>query len=324
MSDKFIENALNAYFEDVHIASTQVMAQGRENKSILVEGNFGKVVVRVWGDRHGYMGVRKEGDIASELAFMQFCYDRHFPVPRLYASKNGRSAETLPDGAQYAVIGYVEGEQPVGFTGPMIHEVATVMARLHNAVADFSFPHKRSWPGTLIEMTSDRIQRFESTAHELNAMLQESIAHIIAGYKERLARNKAALSLLPTGVIHGDIMRENIKFIGDKLEGIFDFDDCRESYFLEDIAKTLLFEFESQAHCMFSEDGKSVAAFFEAYSSVRSLSETEESLLSFFFTARVVYQLIGYYLKLERDSSYLDKIAQTVDRYNQNRLFFEG
>lgn len=320
MSDELIRIALNSYFEDLQISSAKVMAQGKENMSVLVEGNFGKVVVRVWGATHAYIGTRQEGDIVSELAFMQFCYERRFPVPKLYTSKQGYVVETLPDGAQYGVIGYVEGETPSKFTTSMVREVATLMAELHSAVADFSFPHKRSWPGTLIEMTNDRIQQFEAAAWDLADAPQEFLKQLIIKYKKQLGQHRDALSTLPTGVIHGDIMRENIKFKDGKLEGIFDFDDCRESYFLEDIPKTLLFEFENPEHCLFGDDGKNAAA----YRSVRALSESEEALLPVFFTARFIYQVLGYYSKLAKDKSYLDKILQSIDRYEQHKTFFEG
>lgn len=322
--EELIKTALASYFNDAKVFSTKLLAQGKENTSVLAEGNFGKVVVRIWGAEHAYMGARKEGDILSELAFMQFCYDRHFPVPKVYASKNNQLVETLPDGAQYAVMGYVEGESPTDFTSSMIREVATLTAELHTAVADFSFPHQRSWPGTLIEMTNDRIRQFETVVYDLADAPQEFLKRIVARYKKQLQEHEAELSALPTGVIHGDIMRENIKFKDGKLEGIFDFDDCRESYFLEDIPKTLLFEFEDPRHCLFGENGKNVDVFMEAYRAVRPLSEAEESMLPIFFTARFIYQVLGYYSKLAKDKSYLEKISQSIERYEQHKNFFEG
>jgi Ser/Thr protein kinase RdoA (MazF antagonist) len=324
MPDEFVKIALDAYFDNPQISLTKVMAQGKENISVLVEGNFSKVVVRVWGATHAYMGARQEGDIVSELAFMQFCYERRFPVPKIHTSKSNQLVETLPDGAKYAVIGYVEGETPAKITPSMTREVATMIAELHNAVADFSFPHKRSWPGTLIEMTNDRVQQFEAVVYDLADAPQEFLKHLIAKYKKQLQEHGDELSALPTGVIHGDIMRENIKFKGGKLEGIFDFDDCRESYFLEDIPKTLLFEFESPEHCLFGEDGKNVAVFLDAYRVARPLSEAEEKMLPIFFTARFIYQVLGYYSKLAKDKTYLDKVLQAVARYEQNKTFFEG
>ena len=324
MSDELIKTALDNYFDDTQISSTKVMAQGKENTSVLVEGNFGKVVVRVWGAAHAYMGARQEGDITSELAFMQFCYDRRLPVPKIYSSKNDQLVETLPDGTRYAVMGYVEGESPTDFTPSMIREVAALTAELHNAVADFSFPHKRSWPGTLIEMTNDRIRQFESATYDQADAPQEFLKNVIARYKQQLQERKAELSVLPTGVIHGDIMRENIKFKDSRLEGIFDFDDCRESYFLEDIPKALLFEFEDPKHCLFGEDGKNVAIFLDAYRLTRAASEAEEIMLPIFFTARFIYQVLGYYAKLAKDKSYMDKILQSMNRYEQHKIFFEG
>lgn len=319
---QLVATALDAYFENPQLLSEKVMAQGKENMSILVEGNFGRVVIRKWGDNHAYMGARREGDITNEIAFMQFCYDRGFPTPRMYVSKNGRAAEMLPDGGLYMVMGYVEGNSPTHFSPSMVRAVATMMAELHTAVADFSFPSERSWPGTLIEMTNERIQQFEKHVYDLADEPQEFLKRLIARYKERLKRQHDVLLALPVGVIHGDIMRENIKFSGEKLEGIFDFDDCRKSYFLEDIPKTLLFEFEDPERCLFGEDGKNVAAFLEAYRATRPLSEAEETMLPVFFTARFIYQILGYYSKLASDKSYLDKILRAVARYEQYKTFF--
>jgi Ser/Thr protein kinase RdoA (MazF antagonist) len=317
IGNELILSALKAYFEDPQIFSTTIMAQGKENTSVFVEGNFGKVVIRIWGATHAYMGVRHEGDVVSELAFMQFCYDHHFPVPKIYKAKNNELTQTLPNGEQYAVIGYVEGESPRVFSSEMVSEIAATMAALHIAVADFTFPQGRSWPGTLIEMTEDRIHQFEAVVYDLADLPQESLKRIIARYQKQLKQSKAALQALPKGAIHGDIMRENVKFKDGKLEGIFDFDDCRQSYFIEDIVKTLLFEFESPDRCVFGEDGKNVHIFLDSYRATRALTDAEEALLPLFLTARFIYQLIGYYAKLAKDKSLLVNIQQSIERYEQ-------
>jgi homoserine kinase type II len=296
------------------------MSQGKENSSAFVEGGFGKIIIRIWGETHAYMGARQIGDIRNELAFMNVCKQQNIPVPKLYSSKNNTLYETQ-QGQTFAVMSYIEGASPHSFTLDMVRQVAKTMATMHLIGKDFSFPESRSWPGTTIEMTNDRIEQFQSSVKDSDIKSYLLLQQTIDTFETRLAHTN--LSSIPQGVIHGDIMHENMKFDHGTLSGIFDFDDCRKSYFIEDITKTFLFDFESAKESLFGRDGLNVQYFLDEYQSVRKLSDSEKRALPMFFTARFLYQATVYAIKITQGrSEYQTKLDTLVDRYERHRQFF--
>lgn len=318
MTTESLTTLLGNFFDDPKVNSFRLMTQGKENVTALVEMPGNKVIVRMWGETHGYMGMHSENDIDDEIAFMGFCYDNDIPVPKLFRSKSGRLYEKSSQGRRYAIMDYVEGDSPQRFTEDMTIQIAKTMARMHLIVADFAFPKPRSWPGTVLDMTNERIKRFEV------GELGPQSADVTAAVKLYQALLKECdLGVLPQAVIHGDIMWENMKFKDGELKGIFDFGDCRESYFVEDIAKSLLFAFESSQHCIFGEDGSNVPVFLRAYQTVRKLTPAEKQSLSLFFLSRILYQYIGYEAKvIKGQAEYKAKADNTIARYMQHLSFF--
>lgn len=318
MTAEFLTSLLDRFFDSPGVKSFKLMTQGKENTTALVEMADMRVIVRMWGETHGYMGAHSEDDIDDEVAFMKFCQEHSVPVPRLFLSRAQKLYEKTPSGQCYVVMEYADGDSPQLFTKDMTEQIARTMARMHLLVADFVFPRPRSWPGTVLDMTNDRIARF--TSGELKADSPD-IVEAIRHYQSLL--KGCNLDALPRGVIHGDIMWENMKFNDGKLQGIFDFGDCRESYFVEDIAKTLLFAFESPIHSIFGEDGKNVPIFLQAYQTVRPLTDAEKQSLPLFFLSRVIYQFLGYQAKIAKEQrGYQTKADSTIARYNQHKAFF--
>lgn len=320
MTIDFLTSLLNSFFDKPDIVSFRLMTQGKENTTALIkmaDGNH--IIARLWGETHGYMGTHSEGDIKDEIAFMDFCSSHDLPVPRLFHSKLNNPYEQAPDGRYYAIMEYVDGDSPQRFNKSMVIQIAETMARMHLLVADFVFPEERSWPGTVLDMTNDRITRFE--AGEFSTKSPE-ITEAIAHYRTLL--QTCDLEALPRDVIHGDIMWENIKFKDGKLQGIFDFGDCRESYFVEDIAKSLFFAFESPEHSIFGETGKNVPVFLDAYQNIRQLTAAEKQSLPLFFLCRFIYQTLGYYAKIAKGKTeYETPATDIIARYTQFRSFFD-
>lgn len=317
MTLESLTTLLDNFLDNPKVNSFRLMTQGKENTTALVEMPNGKVIVRMWGETHGYMGAHSEDDIENEVAFMSFCYDNGIPVPKLLRSKADKLYEKSPEGRPYAIMEYVDGDSPLNFTEGMTTQIAETMAHAHLLVNDFAFPKLRSWPGTVLDMTNERIARFETGELGANPDITEAITHY------RTLLEECDLASLPRGVIHGDIMWENMKFKDGKLQGVFDFGDCRESYFVEDIAKSLLFAFESSAESIFGEDGDNVPIFLQSYQTVRKLTAAEKHSLPLFFMSRILYQYIGYQAKVAKgQAEYAAKADDTVARYRQHLSFF--
>jgi Ser/Thr protein kinase RdoA (MazF antagonist) len=321
MNKEYLTQLLRNFLDGPKIVAFRLMTQGKENTTALIQTATGHVIVRIWGETHGYMGIHAENDVIDEIAFMDFCRTHDIPVPQLFQSKSGNLYEKTSEGRTYTVMEYVGGESPQRFTEDMTAQVARAMARMHLLVANFQFPQPRSWPGTVLEMTDARIARLEAGDFASGESEKLILTQAIKEY--RVLIEACNLVDLPKGVIHGDIMWENMKFKEGQLQGIFDFGDCRESYFVEDIAKSLLFPFESPDHSIFGQAGKNVPVFLHAYQEVRQLTAVEKRSLPLFFMNRFLYQVLGYYAKLAKgEAAYKTKISDIIVRYTQHQPFF--
>lgn len=289
LAPDLIQYALRAYFDDPVVTDTRFFKMGAENTTALLKGNFGSVVLRVWGEKHSRMGSRKLSDIEGELAFMEACRSLRLPIPKVYHSLAGHEFEALPDGRRFAFMDYVEGEEPAHFTQPMIETIATAVAKMDVLGQTFTYPVPRSWEGTIVDLTYERIEEYR-----LKGTQDAFIEYLIGRLDQEVP--KIDLSKLPFGPIHGDVMYQNIKFVGERLSGIFDFDDCRESYLIEDITKTLYFSIEDPTHCVLGNTIANAKVFMRAYERVRPLSEEEKAALPVLSTARFTYELLKFYL----------------------------
>ncbi len=315
-----LEQLLAKYFDKPFVADHVFMGEGKENISVRITLAGDKIyILRLWGDTHSYMGVRQQSDIEGELDFMIHCHEQGIPVPKIYLSRAGNRYEKTPSGKYYAIMDFVPGELPANATPGMIKQIAEAMARMNVLAETYRYPAPRSWPGTVIEVAKERLERLPTTPAVAEYM--GFIKPIQAAFEKAL--ETVDLSELPSGPIHGDIMWENVKFESETLQGIFDFDDCRNSYFLEDISKSFTVEFDDTKHCFFGIHGQNVQIFLDAYDAIRPLTERERQLLPLFMTASYLSRLARYLSKtVDGKLVYLDRVAGYREQYEQNPSFF--
>lgn len=319
-----ITNALKRYFNTVTLGSYEVIHQGGENRTVHAVGNFGNVIIRFYGETHSGIGKRRRTDIEAEIAFMEYCYRMGIPVPKIYVSTTNALYESLDDNHSfYIVLEYIEGRSPENFSPHMTSEVAKTMAKMHTISEDFRFPAPRAWPGTALQIAEIRTQRFLDLPGDSSDLTYTFIKSMALNLRDRAS--SFDLSTLPAGVIHGDIIWHNMKFVDERLAAIFDFDDCRESYFVEDIAKTILYPFHSPGLSIFGRDGSNVNIFLDSYQSIRTLSDQEKSALPIFFLARAVYDLTVYYPRISGGEPGLgDQLQEYIERYRRFQNYFDA
>lgn len=289
LSDDDVQSSISKFFVAPHILKTEFFKMGAENTTALVEGDFGRVVLRVWGEHHSRMGARQTSDIRDELDFMEACRAQGLPVPTVHTSIDGNVFERLSDGRKFGLMEYVKGEEPANFTQPMIETLAGAVATMNVVGQTYTYPVPRSFQGTIVDLAHERIAEYRK-----NGGNDEFVEYLADKLEQGLAR--IDLTAVPFGPIHGDIMYQNIKYTGERLSGIFDFDDCRESYFIEDITKALLFAIEDPEHCVLGDDIDNAKRFIKAYERVRLLDESEKTALPVLCIARMTYELLKYHL----------------------------
>jgi homoserine kinase type II len=289
LPNDYVQYAASQFFDTPQVSKVEFFKMGAENTTALLEGNFGRVVLRVWGERHSRMGERQASDILDELDFMEACRAQRLPIPAVRTSLAGHIFETLPDGRKFGIMEYIKGEEPASFTQSMITELAQAVAAMNVLGQTYKYPAPRSFKGTIVDLAQERIETYRKNGGN------DAFVEYLADRLEQGLSN-IDLTAVPRGPIHGDIMYQNIKYTGERLSGIFDFDDCRESYFIEDITKTLFFAIEDPDHCVLGNDIANAKLFMKAYESVRPLSEAEKMALPVLSTARMVYELLKYHL----------------------------
>lgn len=122
INQSLINNALSLYFTRLNVQSWDRLSGGIDNISLLVKLDLGQVVLRFWGKKHAYMGIRRDSDIFYELALMDLFYKHHLPVPKIYRSLNNRTFEKVlinNEKRPFAVIDYIEGVSPKRFNKQM-------------------------------------------------------------------------------------------------------------------------------------------------------------------------------------------------------------
>lgn len=317
LSDDDVQYAMRQFFAAPHISSITFFKMGAENTTALLEGNFGRVVLRVWGEQHSRMGARKVTDIQDELDFMEACRGKGLPIPAVHTSLSGHMFEELPDGRKFGIMDYVEGEESTHFTGPMITELASAVATMNVLGQTYTYPAPRSYQGTIVDLAHERLAAYrekggtDELVEDLAKKLEQGLVDV-------------DLSALPFGPIHGDIMYQNIKYVGERLSGIFDFDDCRESYLLEDITKVLLFAIEDPAHSVLGDDTANAQLFVQAYQRVRPLNEAEKTALPVLCVARMIYELLKFYLHGASNPHAIEILEAKKAAYQKHKSLFES
>lgn len=213
---------------------------GRENQVYRLSDASGEHALRI--KRPGY---RRNIELESELQWMAALDRAGLLVPRPVASRQGRLLETV-DGYLVDLLTWLPGqtlgatlqEQPPPRTDRLFHALGQNMARLHLASdawtrpADFT---RVRWDvdGLLGEAP------VWGAFWEHPALSPED--RELFGHFRSIARQDllAMQERLDFGLIHADLVRENVLLHGDRM-GLLDFDDGGWGYRVFDLATTLL------------------------------------------------------------------------------------
>jgi Ser/Thr protein kinase RdoA (MazF antagonist) len=217
----------------------------RENAVFKVRlADGGKAALRL--HRPGY---HSEAALRSELLWMDDLRRNGIAVPQPIATQDGALLVRI-DGAepQFAdLIGWVEGRQ-IGESGkPLPHSAAEIariyrlvgiaMAETHNTADRWNAPagfSRGAWDSDGLLGESPLWGRFWD-CHGLSRAEREFLSELRLELRDRLHAANAP----DYGLIHADLVRENVLVDGDAV-ALIDFDDCGHGFRLFDIATALL------------------------------------------------------------------------------------
>ena len=227
-------------------------------------------------------GLRRDSELRSELQWMRAVGEGGLAVPRPVPASDGRFVQVI-DGVQVDVLTWLDGE-PLGETGtPLkiedreatIFAVGREMARLHDISDAWAIPDdfdRLSWDAEGLVGEAPVWDRFWGNPM-LPAEDREKLIRLRDLAKQILSPGRGDLDF---GLIHADLVRENIILNGDRVQFI-DFDDGGFGYRLFDVATALLKNIDEPEFDLLK------SALLNGYHSIRTL---DTSALDLFMALR--------------------------------------
>ena len=246
---------------DLQGAGLRLVAQ-RENAVFEVQTKTDRFALRL--HRPGY---QTPAAMASELAWMASLSDEGVLVPSPQASVNERLLESL-EGYHIDLLSWLTG-RPMGATGDPLEladrygtfkQVGRMMAQLHEQADHWQRPagfERMAWDQAGLLGESPLWGRFWENPN-LPADLVQQVHRC-----RHLANDILTKENLDYGLIHADLVRENILLLDDDIQ-LIDFDDSGFGYRLFDVATTLSKNWQEDD----AVDLK--AAFMAGYETIRS------------------------------------------------------
>lgn len=250
---------------------------GRENRVYKVTHDGMAYALRF--KRPGY---RDLAELTSELTWMAEMARAGLSVPAPRLSREGRLLEEL-DGHYVDLISWLGG-QPLGRSRDPLDlpdatgtfgELGRIMARMHSACDAWAEPlgfTRCRWDAEGLLGDAPLWGRFWE-----NPTLDSDAAAMLRAFRAQAARVLASLDL-DTGLVHADLVRENVMIEGPALH-LIDFDDGGYGYRLFDVATALLKNRAEPNYPALKQ------ALIEGYLSVRPLDMTH---LDLFLALRAV------------------------------------
>ncbi|RYZ92951.1 MAG: homoserine kinase [Moraxellaceae bacterium] len=205
-------------------------------------------------------------DINELLPLLTYLKQQGIPVAAALADQNGQCIHAIKNKpAQFAPR--LSGQHPLQPTLAQVSQMASTLARLH--VTLFNYPlhrdnnHGQAW--------------WQASKDELIDQLQPDEQALLQQVFDQFKQVQQQYPQRPSGLIHGDLFRDNSLFDGDELTGVLDFSELSVDELLLDIA-ICLNDFCSDWPQVTLDQAKA-QAFIAAYHQHRPLTSDERAAL---------------------------------------------
>ena len=228
---------------------------GSINTNYRVETERGRLFMR-------HTTVRTPSELEFEAALLAHLHESAYPAPVLLPTREGRPFWTVL-GGRVSVFQWLPGDElSRGDLDPgHARRVGYELAKLHRVSNSFAGERPNPYGPRIVHAWVESL-----LAHE-----REEIRNVARELQGALATAIPLGELVPLGVIHGDLFMDNVKWIGDRVSAVFDYEmACRDALVL-DLAIAL------NAWCF--DGGKYIGdlcrALIAGYEDARTLSRSE-------------------------------------------------
>lgn len=217
---------------------------------------------------------------------------------------------------KFALFEYIDGNSITKIDTHIIREIAIYLGKLHSFTKDISFEKYNRKTRINFDLYYNEIKKSEIDFKFKNELLNS--ADKINGFD---------FSILPSGVIHGDIFPDNVLLDDyNNIKVIFDFNESYYAPFIFDIAIVINFWIKINDFDFFTENNL-IRDFLNYYSKYRKITKEElKSLdiackkiaLTFIFLRIYKEKIDNSYQKAIsiQEKSYLDLI-KLIDKYEK-------
>ncbi len=234
------------------------IAAGSVNSNFFVETDRGRWFCRIYEEQ-------ESDGVGYEWRLLQHLSARALPVPARVEGPG--PGELRVEGKPTAVFALARGVEScqAGVTPARAEAVGRFLAQVHLATDDF--PERREGRFTRADVRA-RLSQAEAAG-------EADLAPAIARTRAALDEVDAALPAeLPTGVVHGDLFRDNVRWEGDTIVAAIDWESASDDARVYDLAVTLL------AWCWGDALALPLArAMCAGYAAERPLAEVERASL---------------------------------------------
>ena len=169
---------------------------------------------------------------------------------------------------KFALFEYIDGNSITKIDTHIIREIAIYLGKLHSFTKDISFEKYNRKTRIDLDFYYNEIKKSENDFKFKNELLNS--ADKINGFD---------FSILPSGVIHGDIFPDNVLLDDyNNIKVIFDFNESYYAPFIFDIAIVINFWIKINGFDFFTENNL-IRDFLNYYSKYRKITKEELKLL---------------------------------------------
>jgi len=204
------------------------MDLGSVNLTYLIESPNDKFVLRV------YRRNTSKNQIEPEHKLIAFLRAKNFPTAGVLRAKTGNTVIKKKFGL-LALFQFIPGNHIQYPNLAQIKAVAHALGNFHFLVRDFNAGFKRRW-WYLKSIPLEHYYRRAVILDRSNPLLP-FLREQIMNFRKNMP--KSVIESLPQLIVHDDFSLENIKFIGNKISGVFDFDNAHREVRIFDLVRPI-------------------------------------------------------------------------------------
>jgi len=249
----------------------KLFTSGFENSNYLTRTEHGDYVVKI------FEAVDATSEtIDFEVEVMDTNYSAGVKTPHVLRNKN-EALVTVRGEKRAIVMDFVEGENMYGreLDDTLIYEVGQQMGKMDTALSTY-----RDGSKTRQNYEYD-LKNFLQLEVEMTALPKDYDREVLTQILSTFRKNKQRFEAMPTGLIHNDVVVQNILSKEGKLQCIIDFTDMAFSPYVQNVAVSL-------AHTVFFLNWRpyQTVILIKGYREFHPLSKEEASLLYDLILAR--------------------------------------